>query len=90
MMIAATNVSAHSPTEGEPYFKMSADIAYNGKLYHVSGVQWKLPQMRNVHEVMVFEYKSDGTINWTEKYCERGTTDILAVFYRFTQNREAT
>ena len=90
-MFTVENISVK---DTDKIFQVSGDIYYRNKRYAVSGVQWKLPRMQNVHEVMVFEYKPDGTINWSEKYCERYTTDILAVFYRFTQNctqnREAT
>lgn len=79
------NVKVQEPTEGHPLYQVSADIAHEGKLYHVSGVKWVLPQMQNVHETMVFERNSDGTIDWFGVYTERYTTDILAVFHRFTQ-----
>ena len=86
-MFTVENISVKDTDE---IFQVSGDIYYRNKRYLVSGVQWKLPRMQNVHEVMVFAYRPDGTVDYRDLYCERYTTDILAVFYRFTQHREAT
>ena len=74
-------------TDTDTLFQVSADITHQGKRYLVSGVQWKLPDTLNTHETMVFAYDPNGNIDWIERYCERNTTDVLAVFYRYTRTQ---
>lgn len=56
-----------------------------GRYYIVSGVLWS---DNRVHEVMVFHADKAGeVIDWTELYCQRGTTDVLTCWHDYLTTR---
>jgi len=89
-MISITNLKT---TQTEDYYTQSATFVVTpegedrAEIYFVSGVEWTMPNMHNVHEVMVFAYRMDGTIDYSGLYTERYTTDIVRVFHNYL-NRE--